>query len=66
MFEHISENKNFLRVMGAIFILQTIIIEIGGKVFETMMLDIKALLVSTALAILIIPVDLIRKAIVSR
>ena len=66
LFEHISENKNFLRVMGAIFILQTIIIEIGGKVFETMMLDIKALLVSTALAILIIPVDLIRKAIVSR
>ena len=66
LFEHISENKNFLRVMGAIFVLQTIIIEIGGKVFETMMLNIKALLVSMVLAILIIPVDLIRKAIVSR
>ena len=52
--------------MGAIFVLQTIIIEIGGKVFETMMLNIKALLVSMVLAILIIPVDLIRKAIVSR
>ena len=66
LFEHIGENKNFVRVMGAIFVLQTIIIEIGGKVFETMMLDIKALLVSMALAVLIIPVDLIRKAIVSR
>ena len=66
LFEHIGENKNFLLVMGAIFVLQTIIIEIGGKVFSTTMLEPKALLVSMALAILIIPVDLIRKAIVSR
>ena len=66
LFEHISENKNFLLVMGAIFVLQTIIIEIGGKVFSTTMLEPKALLVSMALAILIIPVDLIRKAIVSK
>ena len=43
LFEHISENKNFIRVMGAIFILQTIIIQIGGKVFDTTMLNVKAL-----------------------
>lgn len=66
LFEHISENKNFVLVMGAIFVLQTVIIEIGGQVFNTTMLDVKALLVSMALAILIIPVDLVRKAIVSR
>jgi len=66
LFEHIGENKNFIFVMGAIFILQTVIIEVGGKVFNTTMLDAKALLVSMALAILIIPVDLIRKAIVSK
>ena len=66
LFEHISENKNFIRVMGAIFILQTIIIQIGGKVFETTMLSVKALLVSMVLAVLIIPVDLIRKVIVSK
>ena len=52
--------------MGAIFVLQTIIIEIGGSVFETTTLNVKALLVSMALAILIIPVDMIRKAIVSK
>ena len=52
--------------MGAIFVLQTIIIEVGGSVFGTMMLDVRALLVSMALALLIIPVDLVRKAIVSR
>lgn len=66
VFEHIKDNKNFVLVMGAIFILQTVIIEIGGQVFNTTMLDVKALLVSMVLAILIIPVDLVRKAIVSR
>ena len=63
VFEHINENKNFMRVMGGIFIMQTVIIEIGGKVFNTMTLDPKALLVSMVLAACIIPVDLIRKAI---
>ena len=52
--------------MGAIFVLQTIIIEIGGAVFNTTTLSLKALLVSMLLAVLIIPVDLIRKAIVSK
>ena len=66
LFEHIGENKRFIFVMGSIFVLQTVIIEIGGKVFGTMMLEPKALLVSMALAILIIPVDLVRKAIVNK
>ena len=66
LFEHIGENKNFIRVMGAIFVLQTVIIQVGGKVFETTMLNVKALVVAVALALLIIPVDLIRKAIVSK
>jgi hypothetical protein len=52
--------------MGSIFILQTIIIEIGGKVFSTTTLNLKALLISMLLAVLIIPVDWIRKAIVSK
>ena len=66
LFEHIGENKNFALVMGGIFILQTIIIEIGGQVFSTTMLEPKALMVSMALAVLIIPVDLIRKAIMRK
>lgn len=65
LFEHISGNKSFALVMGAIFVLQTIIIQIGGQVFATTTLSIKALLVSMALAVLIIPVDMIRKIIVS-
>ncbi len=66
LFEHIGENKNFVLVMGAIFIMQTVIIQIGGEVFGTTILSVKALFVSMLLALLIIPVDLIRKAIVSR
>lgn len=66
VFEHIEENKNFIIVMGVIFILQTIIIEIGGQVFSTTTLNAKALFVSMLLAVLIIPVDMVRKAIVSK
>lgn len=66
LFEHINENKNFILVMSAIFVLQTVIIEIGGKVFNTVMLSPKALLVSMACALLIIPIDLVRKAIVRK
>ncbi len=66
LFEHINENKRFVLVMGMIFILQTIIIEIGGKVFNTTMLNARALIVSMLLALLIIPVDMIRKLIVRK
>ena len=65
LFEHIGENKNFILVMGSIFILQTVIIQIGGQVFNTTMLSTRALLVSMALGFLIIPVDLVRKMFVA-
>lgn len=66
VFEHISENKQFAVVMGMIFVMQTVIIEIGGSVFNTTTLNVTALSVSMALAILIIPVDMVRKMIVSK
>ncbi|MCC8049893.1 MAG: HAD-IC family P-type ATPase [Clostridiales bacterium] len=66
LFENIGENRNFILVMGSIFILQTVIIEFGGKVFNTTMLNEKALVVSILLALLIIPVDFLRKIIVSK
>ena len=64
LFEHIGENKRFILVMTAIFILQTVIIEVGGTVFGTTMLDLKTLLISMIMAVLIVPVDLVRKVIV--
>ena len=66
LFEHISENKRFAVVMGAIFVMQTVMIQVGGKVFNTTTLSVKALVVSMLLALLIIPVDMVRKLIVAK
>lgn len=65
LLEHIGENKRFILVMGSIFVLQTVIIQIGGQVFNTTMLSMRALIVSMALGFLIIPVDLVRKIFVT-
>ena len=62
---HLGENKNFVLVMGAIFVLQIVLFGAGGQVFQTTALSEKARVVSMLLALLIIPVDLIRKRIVS-
>ncbi len=66
LFENIGENKRFLVVMGSIFILQTVIIQIGGEVFSTTMLSPRALAAAMALGFLVIPVDLLRKAVVRK
>lgn len=66
VFEHIGDNKKFGLVMGGIFILQTFIIQIGGAVFSTTTLGIKALAISVLMALFIIPVDLLRKLILNR
>lgn len=63
LFEHLGENKKFVIVMGSIFVLQTLLLEFGGAIFGTTPLTLKAYLVAIALAILIIPVDFVRKAI---
>ncbi|HAL18647.1 MAG TPA: cag pathogenicity island protein Cag3 [Spirochaetaceae bacterium] len=61
LFENISGNKKFVLVMGLIFVMQTLIIEFGGKVFSTTTLTLKSLSAAMAMALLIIPVDLLRK-----
>lgn len=66
LFENIKDNKRFIYVMGGIFIMQTLLLEFGGAVFGTTPLTLKAYLVAIVLALLIIPVDMIRKAIMSK
>lgn len=66
VFEHIKENKKFVIVMGGIFIMQTLLLEFGGAVFGTTPLTLKAYIVSIILALCIIPVDMVRKAIVRK
>ena len=66
VFEHIGENKKFICVMGGIFVMQTLLLEFGGAVFGTTPLTSKAYLTSIVMAACIIPVDMLRKAIVRK
>lgn len=64
LFEHITENRNFILVMSAVTLIQVIIIQVGGKVFGTTPLTLNNWLYVILIAFLIIPIDLIRKVVV--
>lgn len=66
LFEKITENKRFIYVMGGLVIAQTLIIQFGGKIFSTIAMDIKHYLFAMGLALCIIPIDMIRKAIMKK
>ena len=65
LFEHIGENKKFIIVMGSIAIVQSLLIQFGGQLFSTVPMDLTHFGLALLFAALIIPVDLIRKAIVN-
>lgn len=64
VFEHIRRNKRFIYVMVSIAIVQSLIIQFGGEVFNTVPMDLKHFGLALGLAFLIIPVDMIRKALI--
>lgn len=64
--EHIGQNKNFITIIGALFIVQTLIIQFGGKVFSTAPLTGKEFIIAFVAAALIIPIDMIRKACIKK
>lgn len=66
LFEHIKDNKKFIIVMGGIFIMQSVLLQIGGVVFGTTPLTLRAFVVAILLALLIIPVDMVRKLVVRK
>jgi calcium-translocating P-type ATPase len=66
LFEHITENHNFILVMTAVAIIQVLIIQVGGKVFGTTPLTLNNWIVAILIAFMIIPIDLIRKVIVKK
>ena len=63
LFHGILKNKNFLIVMGGIFIGQYLFITFGGKIFGVEKLSLQTWGICLILSFLIIPVDLIRKTI---
>lgn len=66
IFEHIGQNKKFIGIIGSLFIVQTLIIQFGGSVFSTKPLTVIEFLIAFAAAALIIPVDMVRKAIMHK
>ena len=61
LFEHITENRNFLIVVLLIFLLQTTFTYYGGEVLRTVGLPLKEWGYVLAFAFIIIQLDLARK-----
>lgn len=63
LFENILDNKGFLPIVGLIFLVQIIFTYLGGEVLRTVGLTMEEWAYVTALAVVIIPIDLMRKKI---
>ncbi|MCI5750989.1 MAG: calcium-translocating P-type ATPase, PMCA-type [Oscillospiraceae bacterium] len=65
LFDNIGRNSGFLKILGLITVVQIGMIYLGGKVMNCVPLTLTQWCVILGMAISIIPVDLIRKGIVS-
>lgn len=63
LFDNILKNKGFIICMGIIFVIQILITQFGGVIFQCTGLNIIQWLIVFGLSITIIPIDLLRKAI---
>ena len=62
LFDHMSGNAGFLKIMGLIAIIQVLLTYFGGAIFRCHGLNLTEWAVVLALAFTIIPVDLLRKS----
>ena len=58
---NIVKNKVFIAIIGIIVVVQLLIIYYGGSTFRTSYLSIRELQICILLALLIIPIDWLRK-----
>jgi len=65
VFEHLGRNRNFLLVMGGVFVLQYIFVTCGGEVLRVMPLNPRTWAICLAAAFMVIPLDLLRKSAVN-
>lgn len=66
IFKEIGRNKSFLIVMASIFILQFVFVTFGGEFLSVEALSPMGWLICLGLAVLVIPIDMIRKAIMNK
>jgi calcium-translocating P-type ATPase len=64
LLDHITQNKGFLRVMALIAVVQAALVYLGGVIFDCYGLNPKEWGFVLILAVMIIPIDLLRKAII--
>lgn len=63
IFEHIKENKGFIKVMLVIVLVQIILTFVGGEIFSCTPFGIKGWLIIIVMSLTMIPVDMLRKII---
>ena len=63
IFDHIKENKGFIKVMLAIVLVQIILTFVGGEIFSCTTFGIKGWLIIIVMSLTMIPVDMLRKII---
>jgi calcium-translocating P-type ATPase len=65
LFDTIGRNRGFLQVLGIIIVIQVALTYVGGAIFNSHGLTPQEFACVLALAVLVIPIDLIRKAILA-
>ena len=63
IFDHIKENKGFIKVMLTIVLVQIILTFVGGEIFSCTPFGIKGWLIIIVMSLTMIPVDMLRKII---
>ncbi|MCM1132851.1 MAG: calcium-translocating P-type ATPase, PMCA-type [Ruminococcus flavefaciens] len=66
IFQNIGKNKSFLIVMASIFILQFVFVTFGGEFLSVEALSPMSWLICLGFAILVIPIDMVRKLIMNK
>jgi len=63
LFEHLLDNRLFSIIIPSIMVIQVVFISFGGEVLRTVGLSLPEWLLVLAMAILIVPIDLLRKVV---
>ena len=63
LLDNITLNKNFLKIMGMVAVIQVLLTYLGGDIFQCYGLNIEHWFLILILAFCVIPVDLIRKCV---
>ena len=61
-----GRNKNFLIVMIALLLIQFVFVTFGGEFLSVEALNLKTWLICIVLAFMVIPIDMIRKAVTKK